>query len=195
VPLPQSYAGGLAARRCVEAVVASLRHLRAITFLAIAFSVPVAGQSLGQIKADLDDAAHKIDVLEPLAIGNYPMGPRSATEASQSAAARIAATNYASSFLTALLSDPSAKIRTLALELLFRKQDPQLLPKIFEHATDEDVSFEHVVSFNFRANGPPDSKREKQTVASFCEGDARVLWRARRLSRVLGGATEPALLV
>jgi hypothetical protein len=102
---------------------------------------------------------------------------------------RVAESNYSSARLISLLSDPSPRVRTVALELLFRKQDPQLLPYIFERSSDHEITFDHLVYYNYRANGPPDSKRDSQTVADFANamlrfwgvhGDFREFWAARK---------------
>lgn len=126
-----------------------------------------AAQTTVQVRSALRDAATRIDLLEPLAIGNDPGGPGTPIPPSGSAEGQLANSDYPAAALADLLSDPSPRIRTLALELLFRKRRPQFLPLIAGLAGDNDTSFEHIVLFNFRANGPPDSKREPQSVAAF----------------------------
>ena len=119
-------------------------------------------QTTVQVKFVLQNAAARIDLLEPLAIGNHPEAPGGASPEAQ-----LANSDYPAATLTELLSDPAPRVRTLALELLFRKRRPQFLPLIAGLTADSGATFEHLVMFNFHANGPPDSKREPQTVAAF----------------------------
>lgn len=152
--------------------------------------VPAFAQDVETARADLEKAAEQIDLLDPLSIGNAPAtSPDVALAPNQAAGIRLAGSNYSASSLISLLSDPSPQVRTLALELLFRKQDPQFLPYIFERSSDNVNTFEHLVYYGFRANGPPASRRDPQTVADFAKaslgffgvrGDFREFWAARK---------------
>lgn len=130
-----------------------------------------AGQDVAAVRADLEKAARQIDVLQPLTVGGYPawVPPGRKVPAYEPAVVRLAGSDYPAASLVSLLADPSPRVRTLALELLFRKQDPKLLPAIFEHLSDGGNTFEHIVEYNFRANGPPDSRRDTQTVGDFAK--------------------------
>ena len=153
-------------------------------------SLPAFAQEVEYVRADLEKAADQIDLLDPLSIGNAPaISPDEARAPYQPARFRMTGTNYSASSLISLLSDTSPRVRTLALELLFRKQDAQFLPYIFEHASDNEDTFEHLVYYNFRDNGPPNSKRAPQSVADFAKamlgffgvrGDFREFWTARK---------------
>jgi hypothetical protein len=129
-----------------------------------------SAQTVAEVKAELEKEVTQLSELQPLEVGTYPEVTLSATSLSyQRPAVRLAASNYPTSPLVSLLSDESPRIRTLALELLFRKQDPQLLPTIYRHVSDSGITFEHAVYSNFRANGPPDSRRASQTVGDFAK--------------------------
>jgi hypothetical protein len=174
----------------VKGLLGGLRRLNSLLLIASAVSGMAAGQSLAEVKADLEKGANQIDDLQPLTVGSYPGVPANvAAQPYQSAVVRLAGSDYPASSLISLLSDTSPRVRTLALELLFRKQDPQFLPPIFEHASDPGITFEHIVLYNFRANGPPDSRRESQTVSDFAKamlsffgvrGDFSEFWNARK---------------
>ena len=91
-------------------------------------------------------ASEEIHELNPLDVGGYARFTPFAKQPSYpDAVVRLAATDYPTDALVSLLSDKSPKVRTLALELLFRKQDPQLLPVVYRLMEDSGITFEHIV--------------------------------------------------
>ncbi|MBI2679406.1 MAG: hypothetical protein HYX25_00180 [Candidatus Solibacter usitatus] len=157
----------------------------------------------------LQAEAERIDLLAPLELGNYGWVPkRDVFGRDRTFLESLAASSYSTSDLLPLLSDPSPRIRVLALELLFRKEDPRLLPVMYRLTSDTERTFDRVEYFNLRANGPPDKRRAAQTVADFAKaiaafygvsGEFDRFWAARkdrrywftllqsRLARVTGG--------
>jgi hypothetical protein len=136
--------------------------------------------------------ADQIDVLAPLELGNYGRIHSAIPIPSREPLSRLVNSNYSTSELTALLSDPSPRIRVLALELLFRKQDPQLLPEIVAHTTDNEGTFDGLEFYDFSDNLPSRSRRAPQTVAAFANamaafygvrGDFAQFWDARKNRR------------
>src|SRR5665213_230767 len=59
----------------------------------------------------------------------------------QNAISSLTGANYTVSDLTQLLSDPSPRVRTLAMALLFDKDEPQLLPEIVALSGDSAPTF------------------------------------------------------
>jgi len=157
-----------------------------------------------EVASTLQKAAQEIHELDPLDIGGYPRFTPFAKQASYpDAVVRLAATNYPTDALVSLLPDKSPKVRTLALELLFRKQDPQLLPIVHRLVEDSAITFEHIVQYNFRANGPPDWKREPLKVGAYAqaflnsfgvEGDFEKFWATHKDRRYWYGWLRAEML-
>src|SRR5262249_11838344 len=130
------------------------------------------GIAQSPVRTTLEAAAAQIDLIAPLDLGNYVVTSSPATATSQTALSRLWNSDYSTAELRSLLADPSPRIRVLALELLFSKQDPQLLPDIVRHTTDNERTFDRLEYYDYRANGPPSSRRASQTVADFAKAMA-----------------------
>jgi hypothetical protein len=164
-----------------------LRAARPVFLLSVLLGVARAEPP---VKAFLDAEASKIDMLAPLTLGNYGL-PRSPylMELPAPDLRRLAASDFSSVELIYTLEDPSPRVRTLALELLFRKEDPHLLPYIFKLTADGGITFENWEYYDFSANAPTKKRRVAQTVGDFAKamlnfygvrGDFEPYWVARK---------------
>ncbi len=129
-----------------------------------------AGRAVGDqtVQADLSEAASHLRSLSPFDVWQDHPGEciRDDDEhvADRYVLDRLAASNYSSASLIQLLMDPSPRVRTLAAVLLFKKEDPQLIPAIESLATDITASFPALVQWS-AIIAPP--KARLQTVADF----------------------------
>ncbi len=163
-------------------MIVSVRYLAGWGLLLCLLRTLALGQDLPKSRADLLEAASELQSLEPLDIWqNMPGGQAGADDvnaADRRVLDRLAISNYSSGSLISLLDDPSPRVRTLALALLFDKEDPQLLPYIATRLTDETQTF--VVLQQLSAIiGPPPVPRA-QTVADFARALLRMY--VRRVS-------------
>jgi hypothetical protein len=159
----------------------------------LALSRALMAQDILAVKAEIAKAAGEIDLLAPLTLwSTMPPVDERLDPRIQSPQMRLAMSDYPEPALKSLLNDPSARVRTLALELLFKRQDPQLLPDIYAKTTDNEPTFETIEFYDFSDNLPPKSRRMPQTVGDFAKamaafygvrGDFSEYWAARKERR------------
>ncbi len=93
-----------------------------------------------ETRAALASAAAAIESIEYGDVLHGRTGRRG-TDAGEQRLAQLFARRFAPEALTALLADPEAHIRTLALLALYDREDPRLLPQMAALAADEAPSF------------------------------------------------------
>lgn len=163
-----------------------LRKGRVPILLLLLLEVAVAQDP---IRTFLETGAREIDLLAPLELGSYGFRSSPFLPTPSASVQRLARSDYPTSELLPLLSDLSPRIRVLALELLFRKEDPSLLPEMVRLRSDSAPTFDRLEFYGFRDNGPPSSRRAPQTVGDFAtavadfygvRGDFTGYWAARK---------------